>query len=79
MSVQAFDGRSGLVFVQVEISGPRGSTVLKLGLDTGATRSLIQPTPLHTVGIDLLDATQHASMTTGSAIEMVPLVVLTRL
>ena len=79
MSVQTFNATGGLILLDAEMSGPRGSVSLKLILDTGATRTLIAPSSLLTVGLDPLLATQRASMTTGSGIVMVPLVVLTRL
>jgi len=52
--------------------------VLKLVLDTGATRSLVKRSGLVYIGIDPDQSTQHTRMTTGSQIEVVPIVVLTR-
>jgi hypothetical protein len=74
-----FNPASGPVLVDAEITRPIGSVVLKLVLDTGATTSLINVATLLSLGFDPDHSTQRTSMTTGSTIEVVPLVVLTRL
>jgi hypothetical protein len=53
--------------------------VLKLVLDTGATTSLINLTTLLSLGFDPDQSSQQITMATGSTVEVVPLVVLTRL
>lgn len=41
-----FDGRLGLIVVPGELSGPYGSVVIRLAVDTGATQSMINVGPL---------------------------------
>ena len=65
--------------MDAEITGPAGSVVLKLVLDTGATTSLINVTTLLSLGFDPDQSTQRTSMATGSTVAVVPLVILTRL
>ena len=79
MSSARFNSRNGPILVDAEITGPAGSVVLKLVLDTGATKSLINLTTLLSLGFDPDQSTQRISMATGSSITVVPLVVLTRL
>jgi predicted aspartyl protease len=74
-----FDTRSGLVIVRAEIWGPTGSVVLRLAVDTGATSTMVNTAMLVAVGYDpALDA-DRIQVTTGSAIEYVPRVTLTRI
>jgi hypothetical protein len=40
MSV-SFDPNEGLVVLAVQLTGPSGSAILRLALDTGATRTLL--------------------------------------
>jgi len=65
--------------VNAEVSGPFGVAVLKLVLDTGATRSLINLASLLSLGFDPDLASQRITMTTGSAVEVAPLLTVTRL
>lgn len=60
------------------ITGPFGSAALKLALDTGASMSVIDRDSLITVGFDPDQSPRRTSMLTGSAVEIVPIVVLTR-
>jgi hypothetical protein len=62
-----------------EVTGPAGSVLLKLVLDTGATTSLIHRAALISLGFDPDQSPRRVTMTTGSSVESVPLVVLTRL
>ena len=57
MSSFGFNPRSGPILVDAEITGPAGSVVLKLVLDTGATTSLINLTTLLSLGSGNGDAT----------------------
>jgi predicted aspartyl protease len=75
----AFNSTTGPILVNAEITGPAGSVVLKLVLDTGATTTLINLATLRSLGFDPDQSSRRISMTTGSTIEVVPLVVLTRL
>jgi hypothetical protein len=79
VSQQGFNARNGPILVNAEITGPFGSAVLKLVLDTSATRTLINLATLLALGYDPDQSASRITMTTGSTIEVVPLVVLTRL
>jgi hypothetical protein len=79
VSSQGFNPKGGPILVDAEVTGPFGSVVLKLVLDTGATTSLIHRATLLSLGFDPDQSPRRITMTTGSAIEVVPLVVLTRL
>ena len=61
-----------LVIVEALISGPTGVGTIYLALDTGSTRTLIQPALLSAVGLDPSNATTFATMTTGSSVLTVP-------
>lgn len=79
MSGHAFHPASGPIFVTATITGPFGSLALKLLLDTGATTSLINRASLISLGFDPDQPARRTTMTTGSTIEVVPVIVLTRL
>ena len=79
MSGHAFNPKQGPVLVEAEATGPTGSANLKLVLNTGATTSLINRATLLYLGCDPDQSSQHVRMTTGSTVEVVPLVVLSRL
>src|SRR4051812_12215011 len=79
MSHYRFDAKQGPILVDAEITGPLGSVILKLVLDTGATTSLVNLASLVSLGFDPSQSNQRISMVTGSATQKVPLVYLTRL
>ena len=68
----------GPILVEADVTGPSQTMVLKLALDTGATTSLIDASTLRYLGLDPDQSTRHVQMTTGSGVEVVPVVVLTR-
>lgn len=53
--------------------------MLRLALDTGATATLINVAPLATVGYDPALAPERVQVTTGSNVEFLPQVEVTRL
>lgn len=73
MSAHAFNPDRGPVLVEAEATGPAGTANLKLVLDTGATTSLIDRSTLLYLGFDPDQSTQHVRMTTGSTVEVVPI------
>jgi predicted aspartyl protease len=79
VSNYTFQPGRGPILVEAEATGPARSTNLKLVLDTGATTSLVKQSALIYLGIDPTQSPGRVQMTTGSAVESVPLVVLTRL
>jgi predicted aspartyl protease len=81
MSV-AFEPKQGPILIAGEITGPTRSTTVRLIVDTGATTSLINLRVLTTLGFDSVASAfpaGHIEIVTGSAVERVAKVVLTRL
>ena len=66
---ESFDGNRGLVIVPVELFGPSGSTIVRMALDTGASRTLINVAFLVTVGYDPSLEPERVQVTTGSGVE----------
>jgi len=71
---QQFDGNQGLIIVPAQLTGPTGSALLKLALDTGATRTVINTALLATLGYDPALSTDCTEVTTGSGVELAALV-----
>lgn len=67
-----FNAHRGLVNVTVRVTGPSGSLILRLALDTGATRTVINVSSLATAGYDPALAPVRVRVTTGSGVEFVP-------
>jgi len=78
MSV-AFNPAGGLVVVNAEVVGPTGTAVVRLALDTGATATVVNSAILVAVGYDPAQSPTRLQVTTGSGIESVPVVAVTRL
>ncbi len=78
MSV-SFDGQQGLVVVRVQITGPSGIAVLRLALDTGATRTLINVGLLVAVGYDPAASLERTEVTTGSGVEFAALISVSKI
>ena len=76
---QPFDDRLGLVVVPGELSGPTGSTVIRLAVDTGATQTMINVGPLALVGYDPSLVPDRVQVTTGSGVEYAPRVSIGRI
>lgn len=62
-----------------ELFGPSGSIVLRLALDTGATGTMVNVGPLATVDYDPSLAPDRVQVTTGSSVEFVPRILVSRL
>ncbi len=74
-----FDPQQGLIIVPAELWGPKGSGVLRLALDTGATGTVVNVGMLVAVGYDPALAPDRVQITTGSGIEFAPRVILERI
>lgn len=74
-----FDANRGLILVAAELSGPKGSLIARLALDTGATSTMVSVELLSTIGYAPASAIDRVQVTTGSRIESVPRLTLTRL
>jgi hypothetical protein len=75
----AFDAHGGLIIVRAELTGPSGSGLLRLALDTGGTTTLINVAMLVAIGYDPALATDRVQVTTGSGVEFAPRVEMQRL
>jgi predicted aspartyl protease len=75
----SFDPQRGLIVVRAELTGPSGSGVLQLALDTGATTTLINVAMLVAIGYDPALSKDRVQVTTGSGVEFAPRVELRRL
>jgi len=69
-----FDGNDGLIIVRTQLVGPSSTAILRLALDTGATRTLVNTRILTTIGCDPGLAEERVEVTTGSGVEYSPLV-----
>ena len=74
-----FNPQAGLVIVRSELFGPSGSIILRLALDTGATSTMISVGPLAAVGYDPSLVSGRVQVTTGSGVEFVPRLQVSRL
>ena len=74
-----FEAQRGLIVVDAQLEGPNGTTILRLALDTGATRSLVNVAMLVAAGYDPALAPQRIQVTTGSGVEFAPQVLVKRL
>lgn len=78
MSV-SFNARQGLVVVRAQVAGPTGVAVVRLALDTGATRTVINASLLVAVGYDPAATLERTEVTTGSGVEFAALVSVARI
>jgi hypothetical protein len=74
-----FDPGGGLIIVSAELTGPTGTAILRLALDSGATGTLINASMLVAVGYDLALAPERIEMTTGSGVEFAPRIPVSRI
>jgi predicted aspartyl protease len=75
----AFNPQRGLIVVRAELTGPSGSGILQLALDTGATTTLVNVAMLVAIGYDPALMPDRVQVTTGSGVEFAPRVELQRL
>lgn len=62
-----FDPNHRLIIVQAEVAGPSGSALLRLALDTGATRTLVNERLLMAVGYDPTRISHRIQVAMGNA------------
>lgn len=74
-----FDAQQGLVIVRATVEGPAGTGILRLALDTGATGTLINVGMLVVLGYDPALVSERIQVTTGSGIEFVPRITLSKI
>jgi predicted aspartyl protease len=75
----SFDGQQGLIVVPVRLTGPSGTAVVRLALDTGATRTLINASLLIAVGYDPVATLERTEVETGSGVEFAALVPISKI
>ncbi len=75
----SFDGQRGLIVIPVRVAGPSGTAVVRLALDTGATRTLINASLLVAVGYDPAATLERTEVTTGSGVEFAALISISRI
>jgi hypothetical protein len=68
----SFDAQRGLIVLPTRLWGPHGDVVVRLALDTGATRTLINWDPIVFIGYDPAGIGRRVEVTTGSGVEFVP-------
>jgi predicted aspartyl protease len=76
---EAFDAKTGLIFVESEVSGPSGKASARLVLDTGATNTSLNVNVLRSIGHAPETVKEFARMATGSRVERVPRFMVNRL
>jgi predicted aspartyl protease len=74
-----FNAHQGLIIIQAELEGPTGNAVLQLALDTGATGSMVNTAMLLSIGYDPALAPDRVQVTTGSGVEFVARIKLTKI
>ena len=74
-----FDAKHGLLIVRAELFGPSGDALVRLALDTGATGTMINVGHLVAIGHDPALAPDRVQVTTGSGVEYVSRLALSRL
>ena len=70
---------AGLLIVYVRLTGPKGSRLARLALDTGATATMIPPKAALAIGVNPALATAFRDTLTASGKELIPLVVVPQL
>ncbi len=74
-----FNPAHRLIVVEAEIVGPMTSQIVRLGLDTGARRTVIDPSALKSVGYNLSIFPANSTATTAAGVINVRRLPVTRL
>lgn len=74
-----FDPQQNLIIVNTRVIGPVRNMRLRLALDTGATKTLVNQSRLLRLGYDLNASANRVQIVTGSNVEFVEQVPLLRL
>jgi hypothetical protein len=74
-----FNPEQGLILVLAELEGPAGNIALRLALDTGATDTALSLACLVAAGYDPALSPNRVQVTTGSGVEFVLLLTVSRL
>jgi predicted aspartyl protease len=68
----SFNGRRGLILVTAALAGPTGRVIVRLALDTGATRTVVSPLSLRSCGYDPVSASEQTFVTSVTRRESFP-------
>jgi predicted aspartyl protease len=74
-----FDPEQNLVVVPVRVSGPSGDLIVRLALDTGATRTMLDWEVVVLLGYDPGAVRERVRITTASGVEFVPRVTVEKI
>ena len=74
-----FDPNEGLIIVRTQLWGPSGDTIVRLALDTGATRSVVSWEVALLLGYDPTIVTDRRQMATASGVEFAPVIEVERI
>ncbi|MBI5244098.1 MAG: retroviral-like aspartic protease family protein [Elusimicrobia bacterium] len=69
---------AGVLIAYVRVSGPGGSRLLRLALDTGATTTMVPPKAALAIGVTPARATAFRETITASGTECIPLIKIPR-
>src|SRR5262245_47205153 len=75
----AFNPHRRLVLVEADVTGPLGSRVLSLALDTGASYTLLNEARLVSLGYDPAQATSRIPVVTASGAAACPQIILSEI
>ena len=70
---------AGLLLVYARLTGPKGSRLVRLALDTGATATMIPPKAALAIGVNPARSTAFRETLTASGKELIPLVIIPKL
>ncbi len=73
------DPREKLLIVPTRVFESRSQSILRFGLDTGASRSMLNWHRAMKLGYRPANAREHREMTTASGVEIAPLIIVERL
>ena len=74
-----FEPGKGLIVGPTRLSGPSGDAIVRLALDTGAVGTMVSSEALVTLGYDPARITERIRITSATATEYAPQVVVARI
>jgi hypothetical protein len=76
---EPYQAQQGLILVRTEITGPGGTAVARLALDTGALFTVISSAAMMKVGFDPAQSPHRTQIVTVSGLAVVPQISLLKL